>query len=380
MKITFNKNRLDYLLSLYKLTQDDLLSMINEGLKKSITLEDISSSKIEVNHLKRIDKIFNKGLYYYSDPNTPTKNNDISIFFRKPTFGTELNIGAKKRVREFEDLEIHINALCQLSGLNLKPLLKTYEVDEDPKKVAFDLRNTVLPDFNRNKREFLKAFINKLGEFNILVFEFVETFNLKTKANIDGFYIGPNVIVIKRNQESFSREIFTLSHELGHYLLQHEEIESVNVEQFANNKNIQSDVEKWCNTFAFNLLLGEIYNKELSTIEVFDNHNDYGHELVQRIADNTNLSRLAIFTNLYLDKKLSQTSYVNIKNELSEQMEQRKNEIRIHEEISTTASKTQKGSSPKPITSSLVSDILDFALHIGTINEMEYSTMLKPRY
>ncbi|MFX4971243.1 ImmA/IrrE family metallo-endopeptidase, partial [Acinetobacter baumannii] len=65
----------------------------------------------------------------------------------------------------------------------------------------------------------MKNFISKFAENNILVFEFIETHNKKEKANINGFYLTPNVIVLKRNQKSFSREIFTLAHELGHYLL-----------------------------------------------------------------------------------------------------------------------------------------------------------------
>ena len=69
---------------------------------------------------------------------------------------------------------------------------------------------------------------------NIMVFEFIETWNKKEKANIDGFYLKPNLIVLKRHQ-SFSREIFTLAHELGHYLLDEEEIEEINYSVY--NKN-----------------------------------------------------------------------------------------------------------------------------------------------
>jgi radical SAM superfamily enzyme YgiQ (UPF0313 family) len=43
----------------------------------------------------------------------------------------------------------------------------------------------------------------------------IETWNKKEKANIDGIYLSPNVIVLKR-QKSYRRETFTLIHELGH--------------------------------------------------------------------------------------------------------------------------------------------------------------------
>lgn len=105
-------------------------------------------------------------------------------------------------------------------------------------------------------KEFLRALISKFAEKNILVFEFVETWNKKEKANIDGFYLAPNVIVLKRHQSSFRREIFTLIHELGHYLLNEEEIEELDISNFANNK--LSDIERWCNDFAYYFLVGDL--------------------------------------------------------------------------------------------------------------------------
>lgn len=104
MKIEYNKHRVEYLLSLFKMTAAELLSSINKDLKTPITWEDIDSDEIELNYLKRIDKVFNKGLLYYYDPAVPVKDKKVSVFFRKESFTTEPNIGARKRVREFEDL------------------------------------------------------------------------------------------------------------------------------------------------------------------------------------------------------------------------------------------------------------------------------------
>ena len=103
MKIECNKNRITYLLSLFKMTEEELLCAINKDLKNKITWQDIYSNEIELNHLKRIDKVFNKGLFYYSDPTTPKKDASISIFFRKDSFTSDLNLGARQRVREFEE-------------------------------------------------------------------------------------------------------------------------------------------------------------------------------------------------------------------------------------------------------------------------------------
>ena len=186
MKIEYNKHRVEYLLSLFKMTVEELLSSINKDLKTPITWEDIDSDEIELNYLKRIDKVFKKGLLYYYDPAVPVKDKKVSVFFRKESFTTEPNIGARKRVREFEDLKTQISAISIMSKFDLKRKLRTYSVKENPREVAFSLRETLLPAFNSDKREFLKNYINKLGKFNILVFEFVDTFNKKEKATSRG--------------------------------------------------------------------------------------------------------------------------------------------------------------------------------------------------
>ena len=376
MKIEYNKNRVTYLLSLYKMTEAELLSSINHDLKTPITWADIDQDKIEINHLKRIDKVFNKGLLYYSDPSTPSKDKGISVFFRKEGFTTELNIGARKRVREFEDLKTQISAVCKLSRFNITRKLPAFTVDDDPKAIAFSLRDTLLPAFTSNKRDFLKGFINKLGDDNVLVFEFVDTPNKKEKANIDGFYIEPNAIVLKRNQDSFSREIFTLAHEVGHYLLQREEVDEIDFEKMTESTASLSDVENWCNSFAYNLLLGAANAAKLDSIAVYDFHVDYGHDLIDSISKYTNLSRLAIFTNLFLQHKMSFADYSNVRDDLHQQWLERKDAERLKREQEKSSGVQSKGRTPKPIQSNLVADIYNYALNRGVVTEHEYCSVL----
>lgn len=87
MKVEQNISRLKYLLALYKMTADDLLLTVSEGLKNPLTKNDLLSSEINVSHLKRIDKVFNKGLHFYLDPKSPEVSQDASIFFRKTNLG-----------------------------------------------------------------------------------------------------------------------------------------------------------------------------------------------------------------------------------------------------------------------------------------------------
>ena len=376
MKIEYNKYRVEYLLSLFKMTVGELLSSINKDLKTPITWEDIDSDEIELNYLKRIDKVFKKGLLYYYDPAVPVKDKKVSVFFRKESFTTELNIGARKRVREFEDLKTQISAISIMSKFDLKRTLRTYSVKENPREVAFSLRETLLPAFNSDKREFLKNYINKLGKFSILVFEFVDTFNKKEKANIDGFYIEPNAIVLKRNQDALSREIFTLSHELGHYLLKKEDVDELDFAKVTDQNNDLSDVENWCNQFAYYLLLGKENAKKLEAITQYDYRMDYGHDLVAGISRQTNLSRLAIFTNLFLQHRMTFNDYSNVRDDLHEQYLARKEKEKLDRENRKAAGEKVSGRNPKPIQSDLVYDIYNFALNKGVVSEYEYCAAL----
>lgn len=54
MTITeFNIERLNYLLMLYGMSKERLLSYLNEGRKRTFTLEDISGDEIKVSLLKK---------------------------------------------------------------------------------------------------------------------------------------------------------------------------------------------------------------------------------------------------------------------------------------------------------------------------------------
>ena len=368
MKIEQNISRLEYLLTLYKMTAEDLLLVVNQGLKQPLTKDDILSDEIKISHLKRIDKVFNKGLHYYLDPNEPEVSKDASIFFRKNKFGTELNMGAKKIVTQFEEFKISLSAISKLAEINTDRSLPVFSVQENPKTVAMKIRKELYPDFNSVQKEFLRALISKFAEKNILVFEFVETWNKKEKANIDGFFLAPNVIVLKRQQSAFRREIFTLIHELGHYLLNEEEIEQLEISNFANNK--LSAIERWCYDFAYYFLAGE-YNKAFEQIDEADGTNDYHFELIENISKHTHLSQIALYTNLLYQKKISQNNYNKIRAEFDEEYRQRQEEKEKQKELDKMLGIQKGGSTPKPINSPLLISTIQTAFYEGVINEYD---------
>jgi Zn-dependent peptidase ImmA (M78 family) len=350
------------------MTVDEFLLAISEGLKKPLTKNEIFSSEINVSHLKRIDKVFNKGLHFYLDPKSPEVSQDASIFFRKNKFGTYLNIGAKKIVNQFEEFKISLSAISKLAEINIDRTLPVYTIKHDPKIIAKKIRKDLYPEFNPIPKEFLRALISTFAENNILVFEFVETWNKKEKANIDGFFLNPNVIVLKRQQSSFRREIFTLIHELGHYLINEEEIEELDISNFANNK--LSSIERWCNDFAYYFLVGE-FDKEFEQIEMADGSNDYHFDLIESISKKTHLSQIALFTKLLFQKKITQSNYNTIKADFDEQYRLRQEEIKKLRELDKLQGIQKGGSTPKPMNSPLLISTIQTAFFEGVINEYD---------
>ncbi|TDR18564.1 ImmA/IrrE family metallo-endopeptidase [Flavobacterium cheniae] len=368
MKVEQNIKRLKYLLSLFNMTIDELLVLISYGLKNPISKEEILSENIKVSHLKRIDKVFNKGLHFYLDPKSPEISKDASIFFRKSKFDAELNIGAKKIVNQFEEFKISLSAISKLAEINTDRTLPIFKTTDNPHIVAFEIREILYPEFQEKQRDFLKSMISKFAEKNILVFEFIETWNKKEKANIDGFYLNPNVIVLKRQQNSFRREIFTLAHELGHYLLNIEEVDNLELADLANHN--LSKIEKWCNDFAFFFIAGE-YGNVIQNFDKANSSNDYYFDIIENISKNTHLSQIAIFTRLLLNNQISPKDYNIVKADFDEQFRLKQEEFEKQKELDKQNGIQRGGAVPKPINSPLLISTIQTAFYEGIINEFD---------
>lgn len=375
--VNLNINRLNHLLKLFSISEDELLHKLNLNRKKTLNINEIFTEEIKISILKKIDLIFKKGLSYYVDPKDLDESKEESIFFRKDSFNAQLNLGARQIVNKFEEEKISFSTLAKLSDFKLKREISVYKITDNPKNVALEVRKILYPEFTRDRRTFLKSFITKLAEKNILVFEFVETHNKIEKANINGFYLSPNVIVLKRNQKSFKREIFTLSHELGHYLLNEEEIDE-NVSSETPTSNL-SKIEKWCNDFAYYFLAGS-YSKNINSFTNANASNDYYHDEINSISENTHLSTLAIYTRLLLNNQITPFNYKTVSDNIIESIRlwEEQERIRINKEKQKALDEGRKpvGQTPKPIISPLYIETLRSALVTGLINEVEFCKRL----
>lgn len=373
LTIEYNISRLYYLLDMYKMSVDELLALLNDGRKTPIVREDIEKEEIKVSLLKKIDKVFSKGISFYLDPRIPRKTTESSIFFRKGQFNSDLNLGSKMIVTQFEDFKNNFTAIAKLSEVQLLRKVPVFTVAQSPQQVANEVRTILYPEFKTEKRDFLKSFITQLGSADILVSEFVETWNKKDRVNIDGFFLVPNVIVLKRQQNALRREIFTLAHELGHYLLNEEEVESLDFSyMYGNNPN---KIENWCNEFAFYFLAGR-YAETINQLGLANASNDYHMEVIAEVSKKTHLSRLALYTQLLLNKKISYIDYQHIKKDFEEQFSLKEVELKKQRELDKLAGIDSNARAAQPIKSPLLISTLQTAFYEGVINEYDFCKTL----
>lgn len=367
-KIEINKNRILHLLASYRMTPEGLLSLLNEGRKKLLTTDDVICDIIALPILKKIDKVFDRGLAYYQDFSDVSNSKSASVFFRKDNFATELNLESMRVVHKFEQQKFLIDGFVALTEMNVQVNVKRFDINANAMKAAESVRALFMPEKTpKTSRELLKSMIAACAENNIFVFEFIETWNKKNRANIDGFYLNPNMIVLKR-QKSYKREIFTLAHEIGHCLLGAEEVEPLDLANL--DISSLSNVERWCNDFAFYLITGADA-KLIDGVTSVGPDNDYCHDLVTEVSQRTFISRLAIYTRFLIDRKVSPANYAAIKTDLMEQYN-----LRLQKEKETLKDTDTHPAPPKPIMSPLFIETMQMALFKGVISETQFCKYL----
>jgi Zn-dependent peptidase ImmA (M78 family) len=369
--IEINLERLRYLLRLFGLSEIEFMSMLNSGYKRELSREEVFTNEIPLPLLKRIDKIFNKGIYYYIDFSPVNHGSHASIFFRKQSFNGQLNLEARKMVDKFETLKNTLDTYNALADVTFERLLPSYTVKDNPRETVKAISELLKMRNHKDEKDHLKFLINQLAKLNIYVFEYIETANKKNKSNVEGFFIAPNVIVVKRQQGKLKRELFTLAHELGHCLINVEEVENVSDELSSG----LTEIEKWCNDFAFYLLIGEDAVK-LDGLKYANANNDYAHDMIKRISDETHVSMLAIYTRLVIEKKMTQDDYSLVRGGIMANVRRAEEKRKME-----TADGNSVVSSPRPIISNLFRDTMQCALYRGVIDEATFCQQLnvKPK-
>ena len=384
-----NSNRMSYLLHLYNLKDYELLDKLNSG-KKKITLDLLNDSlfnKKEVNlsFLKKLDKVFDKGLVWYiSKRDIDAKGS--SIFLRKDKFNSDLNFSARRIINRFEEQKLDVQLLSKLINYNLDRQMDNYSTSNNVK----DVNREIIEKFNSKTeeliskkaikpkivtdRDYLERLIRVIESFNIFVFEFIEHKKTKEKSNFSGFFMKPNVIVIKRQQKYLRREIFTLMHEFAHYLISTEEID-----ELEDNNPGKSDIENWCNDFAFDFLVNDYY-KEFNDLTLANKDNNYYEEEINVLYAKTYLSKTSFYTRLLKENKISHIDYNTIYSKIQESINKEEVDKKLKEQAIAELTKQETVKHfgvQKPIQSNLFVDILRFNYFEGNIDQGKVCKYLK---
>ncbi|MCK5320566.1 ImmA/IrrE family metallo-endopeptidase [Candidatus Parcubacteria bacterium] len=396
-KIEFkiNPSRLNYLLDLYKLSKKDFLSLLNQKIKRNIVslkkLNRILNQEELVGEmlLKRIDKIFEKGITWYVTTRNIADVKKSSIFFRKDTFNSEIKFESIKVVHKYEELSADIQNLGNY--INFLPIkkIKKYKTSDDSIVAAsevYEIVSSIENDLikkniiNKTKlsddRSYLKNLIRILEQLDIFVFEHIEMPRKKERVNFNGFFICPNTIVIKK-QGYVRREIFTLLHEFAHYILEQEEIDDLTEERINHKKN---KIEQWCNTFSFFFLLNN-KKSDFEKLSQASRKNDFHRKKINDLYNDTFLSYSAFYTRLLIDKKIMRRDYDKIMYEISKAMkkarEDKRNKFKIENEKRIAMGKNPAFPVFKPIESYLFKELVKINYFEGNINENSLREYLK---
>ena len=371
--IQINLSRLTSLLEYFDYSKEQFLNILNQDRKRLYSTTDIWQDSIALSLLKQIDKIFKKGLSFYTDPTNLDCQN--TVLFRKPHKNAKLSHQDRLLVAKIEDRICHLEAIANLSGYQVQRKLAINSLQQNPTEIGFKLHEQIIQNLpiETEDRNFLAALIERFSESGIIVFEHIESPAKKLKVNLDGFFIAPQYIALKRLQQSLKREIFTLAHEFGHYLLNTEGLDQI------SDKITTDNVECWCNRFAYAFLLGE---EKYNIIENLEHHNLDTAE-IQKITEQCHISRDAVFYHLAENKKISLDDYTQICDELRQEFEtqelQRKKEQQLDRQ-----KKIVKGIKPiippaKPIYSELEKDIYREAYHEGVLGEADILQHFEPK-
>jgi Zn-dependent peptidase ImmA (M78 family)/transcriptional regulator with XRE-family HTH domain len=390
IKYSINPDRLEYLLSLYNLSQEDFLHKLNitqtgELRKKTLDLNWLSSviyknKALSLVVIKRICKIFEVNISWIISKYDPVSK-DTSILFRKKKFNADLDFTDKKIINKLERFTIEAELLKKYIQYKPQRQFKKYNyLEDDAKKIATFVANKFFNTYQsleaqnyikkaNGARDYLSNLIRVLEKYSIFVFERVETWNQKERLNVDGLFMDPNFIFIKRNQTHFRREIFTLIHEFAHYLLNIEEIDSLDKTYSYDSLN---KIENWCHSFSFYFLV----HKERDLFSRLDSKSMSFDDDIKKIYGNTFLSHRALYTSLYLEAKLDKKEYDKRIKELDQYIADDEEKYKQKKEISKSLG-VQGGRAPQAIKSNIFAELVKINYVEGNISEHNLREYLK---
>ncbi len=368
--VEVNPDRLEYLVELFALSRKEVCARVQGKNKTEVKEKDLFRDRIQIRHLRKLQEVFGKGESFFLSEGRPASKNSGSVLFRKDGINCELGYADRLLVSKMADEAIFLSSLCFLMGSTLKRKFPPYRTSQDASRIAYSVREKmgITDSPSKTERDYLQYLIECLGNQDIVVKEHLEYHHTKEKVNLAGFFLKPATIVIKR-QAQLKREIFTLAHELGHYLLNSEDIDGNQI--FNQTKN---EEETWCNEFAFHFILGEQKAKQLyANADVLAQFPDK----VKDFSGKSHISRLAIYCHLAKTEAISWSEYHEIRERIERQYKKDKQAKKLEAKKNRELGKPQSGRAARPIVSPLEERVYIDAFFDGILEGRDLTERFK---
>lgn len=274
-------------------------------IKKIKEFEETNNIKPSFKELKSLAKAYNKSLaelLLYK----PIKQKPLPKD-RRTVKSEEAGIFDLKTIKIVDRARSLLDSLLQLKkelGISIVKFSDNATLNDDPVITANKFRiKWKLDELQNlpNSDAALEGFIEKIEELGVAVFQLP-----LTKDNLRGFSITDEeipIIVIKRGGEPATAKIFTLFHEVGHLLLNESGICDISF-------GSQQKIEKWCNTFASEILVPKSQLLQNSIVKkyVSDGKKEWSSKDLIEIGNEFFVGRLVILKKLY-DLRLTTKPY-----------------------------------------------------------------------
>ncbi len=263
-----------------------------------------------INQLKKLANLLKRPLaaFLLSEPQaeSPLPKDYRVISTEKKGEFDKKTILAIRKARILQHLTQELSANINET---LKPKVKKYNLNENPKDVAIYFRNEVF-NLSEEKQTKFKSDYNfcgylreKIEELNIIPFQIsMPIKDARGFALVDEIL---NVVVVS-SQDEIRPRIFSLLHEFAHVLLGESGVSIPDFTMVVNDK-----VEKWCNSFASEFLLPEAIAKYVFDA---DKASLVETKTLTKIANRFAVSKAMVLYNMHSLGYISKSTYNDVLN------------------------------------------------------------------
>ena len=246
--------------------------------------------------LKQLSKVYKRTIATLLLQNPPKEKSLPKD--RRTVNSEQLNVFHEKTilaVRKARALARSLEELKEESGIVTRRFDIKATLNDSPEKLAIELNkqwNIEGLQQLGNANVVLEAFIELIESLGIAVFQ-----QPLTQDGLRGFSLMDEkipVIVIKRGSEATTAKIFTLFHELGHVILHDVGICDINFDPNAQK------IEKWCNSFAGEVLVpaNQLFEMEIVQQYIYSNEKSWARKDVFELVNHFHVGPLAILRRL----------------------------------------------------------------------------------